>query len=294
MNHSADQADDVLRISMDAKAIVKVGPFTRGGKSRVQVDAADHDFQPEATVTPAGILLPRSDELFVYGITSKVTSDCLVDRIVQWWETVRERFAHITTLVINLDNGPENHSRRTQFMQRLLEFVRQYHVRVRLAYYPPYHSKYNPIERCWGILENHWNGALLDSIEAVLAFTRTMTWNGVHPVVELVTTTYQTGVKLTKEAMDRVEAQLQRLPHNRLRVFRRAVFTLLRFGGGPARETSPVPSEKSVVPCRSKNDEMPMITACFARVIKWCTGHQETHFSLYFKALMGLVKLATS
>jgi hypothetical protein len=40
-----------------------------------------------------------------------------------------------------------------------------------------------------------------------------MTWNAVHPVVELVSTTYQTGVKLTKEAMARVEAQLQRLPH---------------------------------------------------------------------------------
>jgi transposase len=213
MNHSADQADDVLRISMDAKAIVKVGPFARGGKSRVQVEATDHDCQPEATVTPVGILLPTLEELCVYGITSKVTSACLVDRIVQWWETVRERFAHITTLGINLDNGPANHSRRTQFMQRLVEFVRQYHVCGRLASYPPYHSTDNPIERCWGILENHWNGALLDAIEAVLAFTRTMTWHGVHPVVELVTTTYQTGVKLTKEAMDRVETQLQRLPH---------------------------------------------------------------------------------
>jgi transposase len=213
MNHSADQADDVLRISMDAKAIVTVGPFARGGKSRVQVEATDHDVQPEATVTPVGIFLPTLDALFVYGITSQVTSDCLVDRLVQWWETVRARFAHMTTLVINLDHGPEHHSRRTQFMQRLVEFVRQYHIRVRLAYYPPYHSKYKPIERCWGILENHWNGALLDSIEAVLAFARTMTWNGVHPVVELVTTTYQTGVKLTKEAMDRVEAQLQRLLH---------------------------------------------------------------------------------
>src|SRR5262245_2722590 len=212
MNHLADQADDVVRISMDAKAIVKVGPCARGGKSRVHVDAADHDCQPEATVTPVGILLPTSDEVLVYGITTKVTSDWLVDRIVQWWETVRERCAHIPTLVINLDNGPEHHSRRTQFMQRLVEFVRQYHGRVRFAYYPPYHSKYNPIERGWGSLENHWNGALLDSIEAVLALTRPRTWNGVHPVGELVTTTYQTGVKLTKEAMDGVEAQLQRLP----------------------------------------------------------------------------------
>jgi hypothetical protein len=26
-------------------------------------------------------------------------------------------------------------------MQRLVEFVRQYHIRMQLAYYPPYHSK---------------------------------------------------------------------------------------------------------------------------------------------------------
>ena len=39
-----------------------------------------------------------------------------------------------------------------------------------------------------------------------------MTWNGQHPTVDLVTTTYQTGVKLTKDAMDLVEAQIRRLP----------------------------------------------------------------------------------
>jgi hypothetical protein len=97
-------------------------------------------------------------------------------------------------------------------MQRLVAFVQQYRITIRLAYYPPYHSKYNPIERCWGILENHWNGTLLDSIDTVLQFARTMTWNGRHPVVDLVTTTYQTGVTLTKNAMETVEAQLQRLP----------------------------------------------------------------------------------
>lgn len=202
----------MLRISVDAKATVRVGPFARGGKSRAATEAVDHDFKPEATVTPVGLFLPSLGELFLYGITSKVTSDCLVDRLAQWWESVRERFAHVTTLVLNLDNGPENHSRRTQFMQRMVDFVRHYHLHVRLAYYPPYHSKYNPIERCWGILENHWNGALLDSIEAVMEYARTMTWKGLHPVVELVTTTYQTGMKLTKAAMGKVEAQLQRLP----------------------------------------------------------------------------------
>ena len=133
---------------MDAKATVKVGPFARGGKNRVPTGAADHDFHPDATITPVGISLPALDEVFLYGITSKVTSDCLVDCLGRWWEVVHDRFAHITTLVINLDNGPENHSRRTQFMRRIVDFAHDSGLTVRLAYYPPYHSKYNPIERC--------------------------------------------------------------------------------------------------------------------------------------------------
>jgi hypothetical protein len=201
----------VLRVSLDTKATVKVGPFSRGGKSRVAVQAADHDFQPELTVTPVGLFLPEYDELFLYGVTSRVTSDCLVDCVEGWWATMRERFAHITTLVLNVDNGPENHSRRTQFMGRLVDFVAATGLTVRLAYYLPYHSKYNPIERCWGILEHHWNGALLDSVEAVLQFASTMRWKGKAPVVQVVATTYQTGVALTKEVMAEVETHLARL-----------------------------------------------------------------------------------
>jgi hypothetical protein len=128
-------------------------------------------------------------ELFVDGVTSKVTSACLVDRLVEWWETGRERFAHLTTLVVHRDHGPANHSRRTQCMPRLVAFVQPYQLTVRLAYYPPYPSKYNPIEGGWGILEHHGNGTLLDSIDTVLQCTRTMTWNGTHPVVALVTAT---------------------------------------------------------------------------------------------------------
>ncbi len=212
MNQAADADPATLRLSMDAKATVKVGPFARGGKSRAEVKAADHDFEAKARVTPVGIFLPATDELFLYGVTSKVTSDCLVDRLEQWWECVHARFSHITTLVLNLDNGPENHSRRTQFLFRLVQFAHTVGLRVRLAYYPPYHSKYNAIERCWGILEMHWNGALLERVETVIEFARTMTWKGAYPLVELVTTTYQTGGKLTAEAMALVENQVQRQP----------------------------------------------------------------------------------
>jgi Rhodopirellula transposase DDE domain len=212
VNRAADAADEVLRVSLDAKATVKLGPFSRRGRSRVPVAAADHDFPPEGMVTPVGLLLPALDELFLYGVTSRVTSDCLVDRLVQWWEAVRDRFAHITTLVLNLDNGPENHSHRTQFVARLVQFAADYGLTVRLAYYPPYHSKDNPVERCWGILEQHWNGTLLDALDTVLRFAATMTWKGAHPTVAVVTTTYERGATLTKEAMAAVEAHLTRHP----------------------------------------------------------------------------------
>lgn len=200
-----------MRISMDAKATVKVGDFSRGGKKRVRVKAADHDFHPKASVTPVGILVPQSDELFLACVTSKVTSDCLVDVLEQWWQSVRARFEQVRTLVINLDNGPENHSHRTQFLNRLVAFAQTSQLTIQLAYYPPYHSKYNAVERCWGSLENHWNGDVLDTVETVVKFAQTMTWKGKHPLVCLMTTTYHTGVRLSKQAMAQVETHLKRL-----------------------------------------------------------------------------------
>jgi hypothetical protein len=82
----------------------------------------------------------------------------------------------------------------------------------KLAYYPPYHSKYNPVERTFGWLEKHWNGSLLDSLATVLEFAKTLTIKGKQPVVTLVQEVYHTGVKLTKQAMAEVEEQINRLP----------------------------------------------------------------------------------
>ena len=81
---------------------------------------------------------------------------------------------------------------------------------VQLLYYPPYHSKYNPIERCWGILEQHWNGTKLLDAETMLEWAKSMTWKGLHPVVELSRKVYQKGISLGKAAMQAVEARLKR------------------------------------------------------------------------------------
>jgi hypothetical protein len=212
-NQLAEEQESTLRLSMDAKAAVKIGSFSRGGKSRVATSACDHDYQPSSKLVPYGIFLPELDELFFYFTESKVTADFIVDALEQWWSTVKERFPLIRTLLINQDNGGENSSRRTQFMKRLVEFADRHQLRIRLAYYPPYHSKYNPIERTWAILEHHWNGAILDSVQTALNFAQTMTWKGKPTQVKLIQTNYPTGVRLTKPQMNEIESQIQRLPH---------------------------------------------------------------------------------
>lgn len=212
INQAADAAQDILRISIDAKVAVKVGNFDRGGETRVPTDADDHDFEAVMKLTPYGIFLPEFDELSLFFISSKLTADCIVDRLEQWWKIHKERFAHIRTLVLNQDNGPENNSRRTQFMQRIVAFAHQAKLNIYLAYYPPYHSKYNPVERSFGWLEKHWNGSLLDSVETVLEFAKTLRFNGKQPRVDLVEQIYQIGVKLTKQEMEKVENQIDRLP----------------------------------------------------------------------------------
>jgi len=61
---ASDTSKTTLRLSLDAKATINIGAFCRGGKSRVNVKAYDHDFTPTATVTPFGIFLPQSNESF--------------------------------------------------------------------------------------------------------------------------------------------------------------------------------------------------------------------------------------
>ena len=155
-------------------------------------------------------MLPPSAELFLYTVVGPVTSDCLVDILEAWWAAHGARWPGLRCLVLNIDNGPEVQSGRMQWLARLVAFTRWTGLSVRLAYYPPYHSKYNPIERCWGVLERHWDGALLATQETVEHWMASMTWKGQRPVVQRMTQTYRKGVRLTKQEMQAVEAQIQR------------------------------------------------------------------------------------
>ena len=212
INAAADTDETTLRLSVDAKGTILLGLLARGDYNRVVVKALDHDFRPDKKVTPVGVFLPQYNELYIFLTTGPVTSDLIVDCIHHVWVGLEARFPLVQTLVLNQDNGPECHSRRTQFMKRITELADQCQLTIQLAYYPPYHSKYNPIERVWGVLENYWHGNLLDTLDTVFHFAQNMTYNGVHPVVEIVQTTYHTGVKLTNQAMNELEKRFERLP----------------------------------------------------------------------------------
>jgi hypothetical protein len=211
-NRASDEREDSLRISIDTKAKVDLGEFSRRGVFRGEkaTKALDHDTQTKEKLVPFGILDVLGGLLTIIFGTSRETSDFIADCLQQWWDTNRERYAHIRQLVINLDNGPENSSFRTQFMNRMVEFADRNGLEIVLVYYPPYHSKYNPIERCWGILENHWNGTLLDSVTTVMNWAGTMTWKGIQPVIHLLETTYEKGVRLVKKAFQKIAQRLQR------------------------------------------------------------------------------------
>lgn len=195
---------------MDAKDKVRIGEFSRGGTSRVETKGLDHDFYDE-TVTPFGLFLPDFDETYLYMNQSFTSSDFMIDCLEDFWKINKERFPSITKLLLNFDNGGENSSHRTQFMKRIVDFVENEKIEIELAYYPPYHSKYNPVERVWGVLEKHWNGTLLDSVSKVIGFAKSMTYNGINPIVKLVDKIYSTGVKLTKLEMKEVEKKIIRL-----------------------------------------------------------------------------------
>ena len=185
-----------------------------GGKTRTdstgEVEAGwDHDPPAKEKLTPFGILMGASGALMLL-FGSRETSDAWADALQVWWRQVRSGLGHIKRLVIYLDNGPKASGRRTQFLKRMVQFADWSGLEVRLVYYPPYHSKYNRIERCWSALEKKWNGVLLTKLKVVLQCALRMTWKGRHPMVRRLHGAYPDGVRVPAREMKQYEARLQR------------------------------------------------------------------------------------
>ena len=185
-----------------------------GGKTRTDSNGKtakgwDHDPPAKRKWTPLGILLVASGALaLIFGL--KETSDFWVDALMGWWLQVKGGLGHIKRLVIYLDNGPHNSGRRRQFLKRLIEFADWSGLEIRLVYYPPYHSKYNPIEHCWSSLEQKWGGALLNCLKVILQEALRMRWCGKHPTVKRLAGNYADGVTVSNKEWKQYEARLER------------------------------------------------------------------------------------
>jgi hypothetical protein len=186
-----------------------VGGKTRTGAQGEVTKGWDHDPPAKEKLVPYGILMVATGTLMLL-FGSYETSDAWVDALQVWWRQVRRGHKHVKRLVIYLDNGPKNSGRRTQFLKRMVQFADRSGLEVRLVYYPPYHSKYNPVERCWSALEKKWNGELLNGLEVVLQCARRMTWKGRHPTVKCLQGEYPDGVRVAAQEMKTYEARLQR------------------------------------------------------------------------------------
>jgi hypothetical protein len=213
----ADAEPETVRISVDTKATVHLGPYSRGGCSRGlhPVAAADHDMMDQQKLVPGGILEMGVGRPFLFFTASCKTSDFMVDGIALWWRENQARLAGTKRLVVNLDNGPECSGHRSQFLSRMVEFADREKLAVRLVYYPPYHSKYNGIERYWGGLERSWNGYLLDSVEMVLLRAANFRWRTNPTTSRLIEGVYEKGITLAtleKRALEKRLIRSETLP----------------------------------------------------------------------------------
>jgi hypothetical protein len=186
--------DNVKRLSIDCKATVLIGAVSRGGLPRGDNQACDHDLGLHEKYIPCGIVDEESGPMSITFGSSYKTSDCIVDALEAWWAALEETAqVAMARLQIQMDNGPASSGRRTQFLHRMVALGDAIGKPIQLLYYPPYHSKYNPMERCWGILELHWNETKLVDVETMLEWAKSRTWQGMHPIVELSRKVYQRG-----------------------------------------------------------------------------------------------------
>jgi hypothetical protein len=174
--------DNVKRLSIDCKATVLIGAVSRGGLPRGDNQACDHDLGLHEKYIPCGIVDEESGPMSITFGSSYKTSDCIVDALEAWWAALEETAqVAMARLQIQMDNGPASSGRRTQFLHRMVALGDAIGKPIQLLYYPPYHSKYNPMERCWGILELHWNETKLVDVETMLEWAKSRTWQGLPP-----------------------------------------------------------------------------------------------------------------
>lgn len=201
--------DTVLAISIDDKATKKIGKISDNGTTRLDIKALDHDTNFECNLKPFGILDLKTNETFItcteYCSSARFKVDCIEEYVKRKLEN-----KDIKKLKIFLDNGPENSGSRKLWLLDLVRLSIKYNIVIDLVYYPPYHSKYNKIERFWARLQMVWNKVILDTKEKAIECINKTAWKCVQSKGMLSDKKYEKGIQVTVSQIDFINKHIIR------------------------------------------------------------------------------------
>lgn len=187
-------------ISMDSKKKEYLGNFYRPGQLYTTAPLAtyDHDFTSFAAgrVIPHAIYDLRHNSGYINLGTSRDTSEFACDSLRQWWDAQGQYdYPDATSILLLCDGGGSNSSRYYIFKQDLQTLADEIGVEVRIAHYPPYCSKYNPIEhRLFPHVTRACQGVIFKTLEVVKnLMARTKTKQGLRVTVNVMDKVYHTG-----------------------------------------------------------------------------------------------------
>ena len=193
-------------ISMDVKKKEQIGDFHREGifYGTAPRDVYDHDFSSfsEGVVIPHGIFDINQNKGFITLGTSKDTSEFCCDNVERWWRVAgKSQYPTKKEMLVLADGGGSNSSRHYIFKEDLQALANKLGVTIRLAHYPPYTSKYNPIEhRFFCHVSRACLGAVFSSIDYVKELmSNTSTKTGLSTIVEVNHKVYQIGRKYAQD-----------------------------------------------------------------------------------------------
>lgn len=192
-------------LSIDTKKKELLGTFYRDGRvyTREGLLAYDHDFpsHAEGTVVPYELYDLKHNQGYVNLGTSRDTTEFACDSIEWWWSEHGSRiYPGATSVCLLCDGGGSNSSRKYLFKEDLQKLSDRVGLEIRVAHYPPYCSKYNPIERrMFCHVTRACQGVLFDSVATVVRLIeRTYTAKGLRVSVGVLNRVYQTGRKYTE------------------------------------------------------------------------------------------------
>ena len=195
-----DAGDPV--ISMDTKKKELVGNFAREGQTytQVPVDTLDHDFPSAGVgkVVPHGLYDLAQNEGFLHLNTSHDTSEFCCDSVAHWWQRHGcKHYPNARRLLLLCDGGGSNASNRHVFKEALQKLANRLGLEIRIAHYPPYCSKHNPIEhRLFPHITRACRGVVFHSVAIAKQFMeKAKTNTGLKVTVDILAGVYATGKK---------------------------------------------------------------------------------------------------